>query len=360
MSLPRLRQTIRDFYCDHNAFTAQQGTGLLSDVFPNTFTPSVGHPEAIQAVRCDPIPRLRNLIQDICFRAVDLNRVGFGPHLSLFEMSVSLWITDFCRENCVAEIERTFTNLVDALHLEPRNVLVTIYPGGGMIDTPIEADDWSRDAWCRLGIPPDNIIPAPGNACVLVPDTAGEPAGIRSEVFYRPATGAPPFEIATLEFLQYRMADSKGRKFLEVLPSCTGLCATAYGLERLEVAICSLDSIFDVEEVRVVLERVVDQAACPAFYAVQPYPFRVVADAYRAVTAILRAGQPLDQSRRGQIARNVVGRIRRGIAELGMQPCHMIQALLTQEELQSDWASVLLGAISAGTCPRGGDHSEHR
>ena len=346
MPLPKLRHDLREYHV-RAAFLPQRGAGLLSDVFPNTFTPSVGHPEAIHAVSSEPLPRLRRFVQDTCFRAIDLNRVGYGPHLSLFEMSVSLRLTEFSRDACIAEIECAFEALINIVGLNPRSLFITTYPGGTVLGTHIAPDDWSSDTWHRLGVPGENIIPAPGDACVLAPDAVREPAGVRSEVFYQPLTGAAPFEIATLEFLQYRMRDESGAKSLELLPTRSGLLATAFGLERLDMAVASLPSIFDVDEVRVVVDRVVAHIGSPTLYAIQPLPYRIVADACRAIVAILAAGQPLDRSRRGQVARTVIGRIVRASRELGAQPRELVAGVLTEQDSRQPWATVLLDALPA-------------
>lgn len=340
-----IRTSLLNFYVEKLGFLECKGAGLLSDTFPHTFTPSVGHPEAIQAVSAEQIPKLRCVIQDVCFRAIDQTRVGFGPHLSLFEMSVSLSIAEFTREACYREITSAFTTLTTCLGLNPNDLYITVFPGARILGTSIPRDDWSPETWHRLGVPKNNIVPAPGDACVLVPDTANEPAGVRSEVFYQPPDGRPPFEIATIEFLQFRTVASKGKRSLASLPGNLGLFATAYGIERLAVALNNYDSVFDVDDVRALVERIVEVVGFPTFYQLQPYPFRIFADAYRGAKAIFQAGQHLDNSRRGQVLRSVLARLRRSSNELGVQPKKLVEGLLSEEEANEAWSLLLTKAL---------------
>lgn len=343
-STAEVRHIVLDFYL-RNGFSKCDGTGLLSDIFPHTFTPSVGHPEAILAVNSEPIPILQCAIQDICFRAIDLNRVGFGPHLSLFEMSVSLRITDFTRDHCIREIQWAFEILSKVLGVDPRRLYVTTFPGTEVYGVNVEADDWSAIAWQEMGVPSKNIVRAPGEACILIPESANEPAGIRSEVFYKPAKSEAAFEIATLEFLRYKTVSMKGARSLRALPDGLGLLATAFGIERLILAVDGLESIFDVQDLRALVESIARSVGYPSYHQLNPYPYRILADAFRASSAIIQSGQVQDNSRRGQILRNVIGRLRRMSSELGVPCREIIAALLPDSDRTNPWANKLLDLL---------------
>ena len=253
-----------------------------------------------------------------CFRADDIEQVGFTPyHNTFFEMLGNFSFGDYFKQGA---IEFAWEYVTRVLNLPAERIWITVHP----------EDDESPALWRDLiGIPQDRIARDPtnwwgpvGNSGPCGPDTElhwdnGEEAGC-GRPDCNPTCGCARFtEIWNLVFQTYNKTEAGA---LEPLPR-PGI-DTGMGLERTTAVIEGVPTIFDTDLFAPIMAAVHRRAgamppgeAAPA----RELAARVISDHVRALTFLLADGFTPSNEGAGYVVRRVLRRAYRFGRRLGIE-----------------------------------------
>ncbi len=261
-------------------------------------------------------PRTRVTTCQKCIRTGDLENVGkTARHGTFFEMLGNFSFGDYFKREAIAW---TWEFLTEVVGLDPDRLYPSVY----------EEDDEAFAIWEKeIGIPPERIFRF-GKEDNFWEHGAG-PCGPCSEVYYDRGEaygcGQPGctvgcecdryMEVWNDVFTQFDN-DGKGNYTeLEHKNIDTGM-----GLERLAVAVQDVDSIFDVDTVRALREKVSEITGHP--YKVREeddVSIRLITDHIRSATFLISDGVMPANEGRGYVLRRLIRRAARHGRLLGVE-----------------------------------------
>jgi alanyl-tRNA synthetase len=243
-----------------------------------------------------------------CVRTKDIDDVGDRHHITFFEMLGSWSIGGYFKDRAV---ELAVELLTGDLGLDPGRLYVTVFGGDAALGLP--ADEESAAAWERAGIARDRIVALPAEDNFWGPAGDAGPCGPCTEVFLDTGEEFGPAYVPGGAFDTRRryieiwnagvfMQFDKGLDgVLRPLPFTS--VDTGSGLERMELALNALDSVYDTSMFRpltgAVLE-VLDESGEVLHH------HRVIADHMRAAVAIMSDGVRPSNEGRGYIPRRLI------------------------------------------------------
>ncbi|WP_212912759.1 alanine--tRNA ligase [Streptomyces sp. TS71-3] len=243
-----------------------------------------------------------------CIRTKDIDDVGDRHHITFFEMLGSWSIGGYFKRRAV---ELAWELLTVDLELDPARLYVTVFAGDSGLGLP--PDEESAAAWERVGVPRERIVALPAEDNFWGPAGDSGPCGPSTEVFldtgdtFGPAyVPGGPFDTSRryIEiwnagvFMQF---DKGLDGVLRPLPFHS--VDTGSGLERLQLALNGLDSVYDTDLLAPVVTAVQDALGEPG--GVQHH-HRVIGDHMRAAVAILAEGVRPGNEGRGYIPRRLI------------------------------------------------------
>jgi alanyl-tRNA synthetase len=253
-----------------------------------------------------PVPNLCNV--QGCVRTKDIDDVGDRHHITYFEMLGSWSIGDYFKQRAV---ELAYELLTGDFGLDPRRLYVTVFGGDKGLGVP--ADEESALAWERIGVPRDRIVALPAQDNFWGPAGESGPCGPCTEVFLDTGEEFGPAYVPGGEFDTTRryieiwnagvfMQFDKGLDgVLRPLPFTS--VDTGSGLERMELALNGLDSVYDTS-LFVPLVRTVQDVLGESGEVLHHH--RVIADHMRAAVAIMSDGVRPGNEGRGYIPRRLI------------------------------------------------------
>lgn len=249
-------------------------------------------------------PRLCNV--QPCIRTIDIADVGDRHHLTLFEMMGSWSIGDYYKDRAV---ELAFELLTKYLEFPLDRLIVTVYSGNK--DKGLAGDEVSAEAWERVGIPAAQIIRL-GEDNFWGPAGETGPCGPCTEVFFDCGpefgpTWQPGMEFDTTKryieiwnagvFMQYNKKHDGSFTELPLKSVDTGS-----GLERMQMVMNGLDSVYDTDLLKPILDEVRRQFGSGLTDQEQ----RVITDHIRAAAFMLSEGVLCSNEGRGYIPRRLI------------------------------------------------------
>mgnify|MGYP005841769215 CR=1 FL=1 len=112
-------------------FYQKDPIGLLSPVFPDEFNVSAGHDYSFEIFKMpDPLKdKIHFSLIDTCFRRIDIDRVGYSNHLSLFHIALFGYAEDTIKikdsiRNAVYQFVKFLT---EVLGLSLNKLLITTF-----------------------------------------------------------------------------------------------------------------------------------------------------------------------------------------------------------------------------------------
>jgi alanyl-tRNA synthetase len=195
--------------------------------------------------------------------------------------------------------------------LDPRRLYVTVFGGDEVLGLP--ADEESAAAWERAGIPRDRIVALPAEDNFWGPAGQSGPCGPCTEVFLDTGEEFGPAYVPGGAFDTRRryieiwnagvfMQFDKGLDgVLRPLPFTS--VDTGSGLERMELALNGLDSVYDTSLFRPLVGAVQNVLGESGEVL---HHHRVIADHMRAAVAILSDGVRPSNEGRGYIPRRLI------------------------------------------------------
>ncbi|MET3567800.1 MULTISPECIES: alanine--tRNA ligase [Microbacteriaceae] len=270
-----------------------------------------------------PFPRATSVQK--CIRTLDIDEVGKTPrHGTFFQMCGNFSFGDYFKEQAITFAWELLTTSEDdgGLGFDPKDLWVTVY----------EEDDEAREIWQRVSTLPADRIQGLGKDTNYWSTGQPGPAGPCSEIFFDrgpaygidggPATDDDRYvEIWNLVFMQYLRGEGDGKEFeiLGDLPKKN--IDTGMGLERVAFLKQGVDNMYEIDQVRPVLDRAAELAEKP--YGNEAHEddvrLRVVADHVRSALMLMADGVTPSNEGRGYVLRRLLRRTVRAMRLLGVE-----------------------------------------
>ena len=277
-------------------------------------------------------PRRRVTTCQKCIRTGDIENVGkTARHLTFFEMLGTFSFGDYFKHEAIAW---SWEFLTKVLGLEEDRLYPSIYG----------EDDEAFAIWNKeVGVPAERITrfyrdPETG-ACDNFWEHGAGPCGPCSEIYYdrgeKYGCGSPDckvgcecdrfMEVWNNVFTQFNGDGKGGYEELEQKNIDTGM-----GLERLAVVMQDVDSVFDIDTMKAIRDKVC--ALCGKTYqrdALDDVSIRLITDHIRSATFMVSDGIMPSNEGRGYVLRRIIRRAARHGRMLGIEGCFMAELAAT-------------------------------
>ncbi len=278
-------------------------------------------------------PRRRVTTCQKCIRTGDIENVGkTARHGTFFEMLGNFSFGDYFKHEA---IKWSWEFLTDVVGLDPERLYPSIY----------QDDDEAFEIWNKeIGIAPERIFRF-GKADNFWEHGAG-PCGPCSEIYYdrgeRFGCGKPDctvgcdcdryMEVWNNVFTQF---ENDGKGNYETLKQKN--IDTGMGLERLAVVVQDVDSIFDVDTIKAIRDKICELAGVTygAKYEAD-VSIRVITDHIRSVTFMASDGIMPSNEGRGYVMRRLLRRAARHGRLLGIKGAFLHDVAATVIENSRD------------------------
>jgi alanyl-tRNA synthetase len=283
-------------------------------------------------------PRDRVVSVQKCLRAggkdTDLEDVGrTDRHNSFFEMMGNFSFGDYFKDEAV---DYAWEWVTGVLKLEPERLWATVHEGDPLLD--LAEDMVAIEAWKRVGIPEERIVRLGKDNFWTAAETG--PCGQCSEIFYDrgearacgDAACGPGhcdrfMEIYNLVFTEY---DLQPGNVLARLP--TKNVDTGMGLERTACVLQDVDSNFDTDGFRAIMDWVEQESGVGYRDSdVATKAHRVLADHGRAVTFLIAEGVLPSNEGRGYICRRLLRRAIQQASRIGLDRVYRLPAVVVAQ-----------------------------
>jgi alanyl-tRNA synthetase len=268
-----------------------------------------------------------------CVRTLDIDEVGKTTrHGTFFQMNGNFSFGDYFKEGAIRLAWDLSTNPVDrgGFGLDPDRIWVTVY-----LDDDEAIDIWHR----RIGLPMERIVRRGKKDNYWHMGIPG-PAGPCSELYYDrgpdygpeggPAVDEDRFlEFWNLVFMQYEITNVVDKETFDIVRDLPAKnIDTGMGLERIASILQGVDNMYEIDEVRPILERAAEltgkrYGARSGHSATGSHPddvrLRVIADHVRTALMIIADGVTPSNEGRGYVLRRIMRRAIRSMRLLGWQ-----------------------------------------
>lgn len=266
-------------------------------------------------------PRRRVTTCQKCVRTGDIDNVGkTARHLTFFEMLGNFSFGDYFKHEAIAW---SWEFLTQVLELDPDRLYPSIYG----------EDDEAFDIWTKeVGVPAEKITrfyrdPETGECDNFWEHGAG-PCGPCSEIYYdrgeKYGCGKPDckvgcdcdrfMEVWNNVFTQFNGDGKGGYEELEHKNIDTGM-----GLERLAVVMQDVDSVFDIDTMKAIRDRVCELSGKTyQVDALDDVSIRLITDHIRSATFLVSDGVRPSNEGRGYVLRRLIRRAARHGRILGI------------------------------------------
>jgi alanyl-tRNA synthetase len=255
----------------------------------------------------------------------DLDEVGkTARHLTFFEMLGNFSFGDYFKEDA---IEFAWNYLVNVLKLDVNRLWFTVFGG----DEEVPADEQAVELWIKAGASPDRVLrfgrkdnfwqmadTGPCGPCseinYYLGDEPENPEKNRPE-YVNADTGDVTMEIWNLVFMQFNrigegepQADGKYPSYrLEPLPAPS--VDTGMGLERFTTVMQGVDSVYETDLIKPIIEFVAELAGKEYVYeSTTGFAMRVVADHARTTAFSITDGILPGNEGRSYVLRKIMRR----------------------------------------------------
>jgi alanyl-tRNA synthetase len=277
-------------------------------------------------------PKKRVTTCQKCVRTGDIDNVGkTARHLTFFEMLGNFSFGDYFKHEAIAWSWEFLTQVVG---MDPERLYPSIYG----------EDDEAFDIWTKeIGVPAEKITrfyrdPVTGECDNFWEHGAG-PCGPCSEIYYdrglKYGCGKPDckvgcdcdrfMEVWNNVFTQFD-GDGKGG-YTELANKNID---TGMGLERLAVVVQDVDSVFDIDTMRAIRDRICE--LCGKTYQTNEdydVSIRLITDHIRSSTFLISDGVMPSNEGRGYVLRRIIRRAARHGRKLGIDGLFMAELAKT-------------------------------
>jgi alanyl-tRNA synthetase len=249
-----LRHAYLDFFKRHK-HAVIPGASLIPENDPTVLFTTAGMHPLVPYILGEPHPAGKRLVDvQRCVRTQDIDEVGDGCHLTMFEMLGNWSLGDYFKEGAIG---MSFEFLTKVLDIPISHLAVTCFAG----DTDAPQDSESAEIWKKVGISEQRIGFLPKAKNWWGPAGQTGPCGPDTEMFYWTGEGAPQGNPAThkaqwLEIwndvlIQYSKTADGTFKPLEQKTVDTGM-----GLERVAAVLQGVETVYDTDRMQPILEHI--------------------------------------------------------------------------------------------------------
>ncbi|WP_336659530.1 alanine--tRNA ligase [Leucobacter sp. USHLN153] len=313
-----------DFF-EKKGHTVVPSASLISDDPSLMFTVAGMVPFVPYLSGMVPAPYERATSVQKCIRTNDIEEVGKTPrHGTFFQMAGNFSFGDYFKEDAIRFAwELLTTSEADGgLGFDAKDLWVTVY----------EEDAEALALWQQHSTLPDDRIQKLGKDTNYWSTGQPGPAGPCSEIFYDlgpeygidggPATDDDRYvEIWNLVFMQYEVTNVRSKIDFDIvgeLPKKN--IDTGLGLERVAFIKQGVQNMYEIDQVRPVLDRAADLAGKTygADHA-DDVRLRVIADHVRSGLMLIADGVTPSNEGRGYILRRLLRRVTLSMRLLGVE-----------------------------------------
>jgi alanyl-tRNA synthetase len=281
-----------------------------------------------------------------CFRTTDIENVGMTHrHLTFFEMLGNFSIGDYFKKEAVAFALELST---EGFGFDEDKIWISVF--GGDDELGLGPDEEAIECWRAVGVPDERIVRLGRDDNFWQSGPTG-PCGPCSELYLdrgpdfgpdsdRPGDDTERFlEFWNLVFMQYEL---KADGSLPELPAQN--IDTGMGLERMAVVLQGVESIFETDSFRPLVE--LGEELSGRRYG-QDFPtiraLRILADHGRAATFLLGDGVVPSNEDRGYILRRIMRRTMQQGHVLGLEETFLPRLYERVVEVMGDAYPALKG-----------------
>lgn len=248
-----------------------------------------------------------------CIRTIDIDEVGDKHHLTSFQMLGSWSINNYFKESAIS---LAYELLVKHFKIPKNKLYVTVFSGDERYN--LEPDKESAAIWEKAGVHKDHIVYQPFEDNFWGPTATVGPCGPCTEVF---------FDTEDEDGIKYILGgefDTKKRYieiwnagvFMQFNKNKEGIydelkfksVDTGAGLERLTMALNGYESVYDIDEIKAVINCIDEQLICNK-KTLSEKEKRIIADHLRTVVFILSEGICPSNYGRGYIPRKLIRKV---------------------------------------------------
>ncbi|RDI75048.1 alaS: alanine--tRNA ligase [Gaiella occulta] len=287
-----------------------------------------------------PAPRFTTVQK--CLRAggkdTDLDQVGqTARHASMFEMLGNFSFGDYFKDGA---IDLAWEFVTGEMGLDPDRLWATVFAGDPVLD--LGEDDVAVRGWLRKGLPRDRIVPFPRSDNFWGPAGETGPCGPCSELHLdrgeRYGCGRDTcgpncehcdrfIEFWNLVFMEYDLAADGS---LTPLPKQN--IDTGMGLERGAMLLQEVDSIFDTDGFRLIMDWIEHESGVG--YGTSPEAtkaHRVLSDHGRGITFLIAEGITPANEGRGYVLRRLIRRSVVQARRIGLPAVYPLPAIVVEQ-----------------------------
>ena len=272
-----------------------------------------------------PSPYKRATSVQKCVRTLDIEEVGKTTrHGTFFQMNGNFSFGDYFKKEAIAYAWEFLTSSQDqgGLGFDPQDLWVTVY----------KDDEESIGIWREVANIPLARIQKRGMADNFWSTGQPGPSGPCSEIYFDrgPAygrEGGPEededryIEIWNLVFMQYERGPGGGKEDYPILGELPKKnIDTGMGLERVAFLMQGVENLYEIDEVRPVLDLAANLAGKTYGASVEDdVRLRVVADHVRSALMLIGDGVTPANDGRGYVLRRLLRRVVRSMRLLGVE-----------------------------------------
>ena len=266
----------------------------------------------------DAIPESKRMCNlQICIRTNDIDSIGDRHHLSSFCMLGSWSVGDYFKKEAIHFATDLFVN---ELKIPREKLYVTVFKGDQERNIP--ADNESEVFWKQEGFPESHIVKCGFEDNFWRMGDGESPCGPCTEMFFD--TG----DKYSASYEETGVFDDKKRYievwnagvFMQYLQTEEGKLTslpfnsvdTGSGIERLVMMLNGLDSVYDTEIYKPIIDFIKSQTTNPA-----PSSLRIIVDHIKTSILILNAGIEPSNVKRGYVLRRLLRRAIRHLRSIG-------------------------------------------
>ncbi len=257
-----------------------------------------------------PAPRLTS--SQRCFRTPDIEEVGTtARHLTCFEMLGNFAFDDYFKREAIAF---AWELSLGGFGFDPEELWVTVF--GGDDELGLGPDTEAIELWKEQGVPEERIVLLPRSENFWQAGNKG-PCGPCSELYIdrgesfggpedRPGDDSDRFlEYWNLVFTAYDLHEDGSLSELPAKNIDTGL-----GLERMAAIKQGVDSVFDTDLLRPLVDLAAELSGRPyaGEDAAATRAMRIIADHVRGSVQLIADGVVPSNERRGYVLRRIMRR----------------------------------------------------
>lgn len=316
LGLNEIRRLFREFYVSKDHYPAKSASLIPQNDKSLLITNSGMAPLKPYFAGLETPPAKRMTTCQKCIRTGDIDNVGkTSRHGTFFEMLGNFSFGDYFKEQ---SLTWGWEFIKDVLHMPEDKVWATVF----------ENDDEAVEIWKKLGMPEERIVRlgkddnfweiglGPCGPCSEIYFDRGEKYGCGKEDCKPGCECDRYIEFWNHVFTQFSKEEDGSYSNLEHPNIDTGM-----GLERLACIMQGVDSIFDIDTIRYILDGVVEKSGVEYKdgEAETDISIRIVTDHLRSVVFMIADGIQPSNEGRGYVLRRLIRRAARHGKILGIK-----------------------------------------